>query len=197
MDAYFQRAIRKLERKGDQALLLIKNQCASATADDTNHFHHLFTSIRIKKNESATNFFKRFTFARTEAKGVGNVYSEQSLVNFALAGLSTSKYPKYNTAVQLYNLERDSGKSYSLEDIEKNFSPSTKRPEGKLQKQDWLKGMWPWAKEGNAVLTVHKIHATLVVTDAEKQQMQMQCWIQTARIVMQIPPVTIAERKGI
>jgi hypothetical protein len=123
VDAYFQRAIRKLERKGDQALLLIKNQCASATADDTHHFHHLFTSIRIKENESATNFFKRFTFARTEAEGVGNVYlySEQSLVNFALAGLSTSKYPKYDTAVQLYNLERDSGKSYSLEDIEKKI----------------------------------------------------------------------------
>jgi len=121
VDAYFQRAIRKLEGKGDQALLLMKNQCASTTADDTHHFHHLFTSIRIKENESATNFFRRFTFTRTEAEGVGNVYSEQSLVNFALAGLGTSKNPKYDTAVQLYNLEQDSGKNYTLEDLEKKF----------------------------------------------------------------------------
>jgi hypothetical protein len=42
-------------------------------------------------------------------------------VNFALAGLGTSKNAKYDTAVQLYNLERDSGKAYSLEDIEKKF----------------------------------------------------------------------------
>jgi translation initiation factor IF-1 len=121
VDAYFQRAIRKLEGKGDQALLLIKNQCASTTADDMHHFHHLFTSIRIKENESANNFFRRFTFARTEAEGVGNVYSEQSLVNFALAGLGSSKSPKYDTAVQLYNLERDSGKIFTLEHLEKNF----------------------------------------------------------------------------
>jgi hypothetical protein len=75
VDAFFQRTIRKLEGKGDQVLLFIKNQCASTTADDTHHFHHLFTLICIKENESATNFFKRFTFARTEAEGIGNVYS--------------------------------------------------------------------------------------------------------------------------
>jgi hypothetical protein len=121
VDAYFQRAIRKLEGKGDQALMLIKTQCASTTADDTHHFHHLFTSIWIKENESASNFFRRFTFARTEAEGVGNVYANQSLVNFALAGLGTSKNPKYDTAVQLYNLERDGGKIYILEDLEKKF----------------------------------------------------------------------------
>ena len=94
VDAYFNRAIRKFEGKGDQALLYIKNHCASTSADDTHHFHHLFISIRIKENESATNYFRRFTFARTEAEGVGNTYSEQSLVNFALAGLITSKNPK-------------------------------------------------------------------------------------------------------
>jgi hypothetical protein len=71
VDAYFQRAIRKFEGKGDQALLFIKNQCASTTEDNAHHFHHLFTSIRIKENESATNFFRRFTFARTEAEAVG------------------------------------------------------------------------------------------------------------------------------
>jgi len=121
VDAYFQRAIRKLEGKGDQALLFIKNQCASTTADDTHHFHHLFTSIRIKEKESATNFFRRFTFACTEAEAVGNVYSDQSFVKFALARLGTSKNAKYDTAVQLYNLERDSGKLYSLDDVEKKY----------------------------------------------------------------------------
>jgi len=121
VDAYFQRAIRKYEGKGDQALAFIKNQCASTTADDTHHFHHLFTSLRIKENESATNFFRRFTFARTEAEGVGNTYQEASLVNFALAGLATSHNPRYDTAVQLYNLERDGGKTYTLEEIEKKF----------------------------------------------------------------------------
>jgi hypothetical protein len=121
VDAYFQRAIRKYEGKGDQALIFIKSQCASTTADDTHHFHHLFTSLRIKENESATNFFRRFTFARTEAEGVGNTYQEASLVNFVLAGLAMSKNPKYDTAVQLYNLERDGGKTYTLEDVEKKI----------------------------------------------------------------------------
>jgi len=71
VDAYFQRAIRKFEGKGDQALLYIKNLCASVNADDTHHFHYLFTSIPIKEQESATNYFRRCMFARTEAKGAG------------------------------------------------------------------------------------------------------------------------------
>jgi len=121
VDAYFLRAIRKFESKGDQALLYIKNLCASVNADDTHHFHYLFTSLRIKDQESATNYFRRFTFARTEAEGAGNSYTEDSLVNFSLAGLTTTKNPKYDTAVQLFNLECDSGKVYSLEDIEKKF----------------------------------------------------------------------------
>jgi hypothetical protein len=66
-------------------------------------------------------FFRRFTCARTEAESVGNIYTEQSLVNFSLAGLGTSKNAKYDTAIQLYNLERDSRKTYTLEDIEKKF----------------------------------------------------------------------------
>ena len=65
--------------------------------------------------------------ARTEAEGVGNTYKDASLVNFALASLATSKNPEYDTAVQLFNLERDGGKTYTLEDIEKKFFPSTKR----------------------------------------------------------------------
>jgi hypothetical protein len=121
VDAYFQRAIRKFEGKGDQAMIFIKNQCASTTADDMHHFHHLFTSLQIKENENAMNFFRRFTFAQTEAEGVENTHQVASLVNFALASLVTSKNPKYDIAVQLFNLERDGGKTYTLEDIEEKF----------------------------------------------------------------------------
>jgi hypothetical protein len=149
VDAYFQRAIRKLEGKGDQALLFIKNQCASTTADDTHHFHHLFASIRIKENESATNFFRRFTFAHTEAEGVGNIYAEQSLVNFALAGLGTSKNPKYDTAVQLYNLERDSGKVYMLEDLEKKFFAIDEKASRELAKTRIAQGNMAHGQRGD------------------------------------------------
>jgi hypothetical protein len=78
-------------------MIFIKNQRASTTAADMHHFHHLFTSLQIKENENATNFFRRFTFARTEAEGVGNTYQDTSLVNFALAGLATKKKTRNTT----------------------------------------------------------------------------------------------------
>jgi predicted DsbA family dithiol-disulfide isomerase len=44
------------------------------------------------------------------------------LVSFALNGLSFSKNPKYDTALQLYHLEREHGKIFfTLEDIDKRF----------------------------------------------------------------------------
>jgi len=46
--------------------------------------------LRIEDNESATNFFWRFTFARTEAEAAGNTSSEQQLVSFALAGMNNT-----------------------------------------------------------------------------------------------------------
>jgi hypothetical protein len=109
-------------------LLYIENFCASINADDTHHIHYLFTSIQIKEQESATNYFHGFTFTRTEAKGAGNTYTKQSLVNFALAGLATPKNPKYDTAVQLYNLDWDGGKVYSLEDVKKKFFAIDEKP---------------------------------------------------------------------
>lgn len=72
VDEYFQRAIKKFEGYGDKALAFIKTQCANINAEDTHHYHHIFTTMRIKDNESATNFFKRFTFAQTEAEAAGN-----------------------------------------------------------------------------------------------------------------------------
>jgi hypothetical protein len=76
VDEYFQRAIKKFEGFGDKALSFIKIQCANISSEDTHHFHHLFTTLWIKDNESATNFFKRFTFALTEAEAAGNCYSD-------------------------------------------------------------------------------------------------------------------------
>jgi hypothetical protein len=63
--------------------------------------------MRIKDNESATNFFKRFTFAQTEAKAAGNTYSENQLVSYALAGFTNTHNHRYETAFQLYQLERE------------------------------------------------------------------------------------------
>jgi hypothetical protein len=54
-------------------------------------------------------------------EGAGNHYSEHTLVNFALAGLGSSKNTRYDTAVQLYNLEHENGKVFTLEDLERKF----------------------------------------------------------------------------
>jgi hypothetical protein len=121
VNGYFQRAIKPLEGKGDKALELIKLQCANVNALDKHHFHHLFTSIRIKDNESATSYLRRFGYAKTKAEGASNVYTEQQLVDFALSGLSATKNTKYETAVQLYNLEQDNGRTFTLQDIEQKF----------------------------------------------------------------------------
>jgi hypothetical protein len=57
--------------------------------------------LRIKDNESATNFFRLFTFARTEAEAAGNTYTEQQLVSFALAGMNNTSNSRYDVALQL------------------------------------------------------------------------------------------------
>jgi hypothetical protein len=79
--------------------------------------------LRIKDNESATNFFWRFTFARTEAEAAGNTYSEQQpLVSFALAGMNNTSNSRYDIALQLYRLEREQNPTkFTLEHLEKKF----------------------------------------------------------------------------
>jgi hypothetical protein len=122
VDEYFQRAIKQFEGYGDKALSFIKIQCANINSEDTHHFHHLFTTLRIKDNESATNFFQRFTFAKTEAEAAGNSYTEQQLVSFALAGMNNTSDSKYDIALQLYHLEREQVPTkFSLEHLEKKF----------------------------------------------------------------------------
>jgi hypothetical protein len=49
------------------------------------------------------------------------LYSKQQLVAFVLSGLSNTKNMKYETAIQLYNLELENGKTFTLEGIEKKF----------------------------------------------------------------------------
>lgn len=117
VDEYFQRAIQGFEGHGDKALKFIKSKCANITADDTHHFHHLFTTICIKESESATSYFRWFTFGRTEAEGAGNLYTSDALVNYPPAGMCTTKNPRYDTAVQLFQLEREGGKTFTLEDL--------------------------------------------------------------------------------
>jgi hypothetical protein len=119
IDTYFQRAIRHFAGQGDKALAFIQTQCANVSNEDKAHFHYAFSTLRIKENESATAFIQRFIFAKTESESAGNNYSEQDLVSFVLTGLNYSKNPKYDTALQLYRLEREHGKlTFSLEDIE-------------------------------------------------------------------------------
>jgi hypothetical protein len=120
VDEYFQRAIKKFEGYGDKALAFIKTQCENISAEDTHHYHHIFTTMRIKDNESATNFFKRFTFAQTEAEAAGNSYTEDQLVSYTLAGFTSTQNHPYETALHLYRLEREQDPSkFTLAQLEK------------------------------------------------------------------------------
>jgi hypothetical protein len=49
------------------------------------------------------------------------VYTEPQLVDSALSGLSITKNTKYETAVQLYNLEQEKGRTFTLQNIEQKF----------------------------------------------------------------------------
>jgi hypothetical protein len=116
-------------------------------------------------------------------------------VNFALAGLGTSKNAKYDTAVQLYNLERDSGKVYSLEDIEKNSLHWTRNSVERRQKLESLKETWPWATEGNVTPTVHGTLDTLVETAIGKLQMPTPPPTLTPLTATLISPVTTVAKR--
>jgi hypothetical protein len=101
VDTYFQRALRHFSRQGDKALAFIKSQCINVSNEDKTHFHHIFTTLQIKENESATAFIRRFIFVKTESESAGNLY---------------------DTALQLYRLEREHGKiSFTLDYVEKRF----------------------------------------------------------------------------
>jgi len=117
-DAYFLKAIMIHEGKRDKALEVIKTQCAHIAAADMHHYHYLFTSLQIPTDESATSFFRHFTFAHSASESANNSYSEEELVNFALSRLSYTSSPKYEMVLQLYNLQQERGSSYILANIE-------------------------------------------------------------------------------
>jgi hypothetical protein len=84
-------------------------------------FHHLFITLRIRSDESATSFFRHVTFARSAAEAASNVYQKEELVNFALNAMSSTSNSKYEKALQLYNMQHDSGSTYMLAEIETKF----------------------------------------------------------------------------
>jgi len=77
--------------------------------------------LKIRENESASSFIKRFTYAKTTAEAATNIYTDDKLVDFVLAGLRSSKQTVYQTALQLYRLERLHQKQFTLREIEQNF----------------------------------------------------------------------------
>ncbi len=122
-DGYFQRVIKECKGQRDKALVFVKTKCANVSALDKNYFHNMLTTMHIKENESVTSFLWQYMYAKAEAEGASNNCSETQLVSFALAGMHTSKKSKYDTALQLYHLEQENGKTFTLEDIEKIFCP--------------------------------------------------------------------------
>lgn len=105
---------------GDKALVFIKKKYADSSAMDRNYFYQLFTSICIKDNESATNCLRCFTYGKAQAKSAANVFTKAQLIDFALSGLYTTKNMTYDAALHLFHLERDNGRSFTLQDIEQH-----------------------------------------------------------------------------
>jgi hypothetical protein len=121
VDSYFQCDIKQHEPFGDKALALIQNQCAHISREDKGYFHETFVALCIRENETASNFLKRFTYAKKTAEAASNEYTTDQLVDYLLAGLRPSKVDVYRTALQLYRLERLQDKKFTLQDIEQNL----------------------------------------------------------------------------
>jgi hypothetical protein len=106
MDSYFQHAIK---------------QYAHISREDKSYFHEQLIRLKNRENESASNFIKCFTYAKTTAEAASNCYSDDQLVDFILAGIHSSKQDVYRTALQLYRLECLQGTMFMLREIEQNF----------------------------------------------------------------------------
>ncbi|MFN9979363.1 MAG: hypothetical protein ACK53Y_05595, partial [bacterium] len=101
-DSYFQRAIKQFEPFSDKALALLQEQCAHISREDKSYFHERLVGLKIRENESASSFIKRFTYAKTTAEAASNQYSDDQLMDFVLASIRSSKQDVYPTALQLY-----------------------------------------------------------------------------------------------
>jgi hypothetical protein len=113
VDSFFQRAIKQYEPFGDKALELLQEQCAHISREDKSYFHEHLVGLRIREQESASNFIKRFTYAKTTAEAASKTYTNEQLVDFVLAGLRSTKEDMYRTALQLYRLERLQGTQFT------------------------------------------------------------------------------------
>jgi hypothetical protein len=120
-DSYFQRAIKQHEPFGDKALELIQKQCAHISHKDKSYFHETFVNLRIRENESASSFLKKFTYAKTTAEAASNTYTDDQLVDYVLSVIHPSKQDVYNTALQLYRLECLHRKKFTLQYIKQNL----------------------------------------------------------------------------
>jgi hypothetical protein len=120
-DSYFQQAIKQFEPFGDKALELLQEQCTHVSREDKSYFHKQLIGLKIRENESTSNFIKRFTYARTAAEAASNQYTKDQLVDFVLAGIQSSQQDVYLNALQLYRLERLQGTTFTLREIEQNF----------------------------------------------------------------------------
>ncbi len=78
MHTYFQRASYHFNGHRDKALAFIQTQCANISNEDKYYFHHAFSTLRIKENESTTAYIRHFIYYKTEAEAARNVYTEKS-----------------------------------------------------------------------------------------------------------------------
>jgi hypothetical protein len=113
-DSYFQCSIKQFEPFGDKALTLLQEQCAHIRREDKSYFHERLVGLKIRENERASSFIKCLNYAKTTAEAGSNTYSDDQLVDFVLPGMRSSKKDVYQTALQLYRLERLQGKIFIL-----------------------------------------------------------------------------------
>jgi len=121
VDSYFQRAIWQLEPFSDKALELLQDQFAHISREDKSNFHEMLIGLCIQDNKSASNFIKRFTYAKTTAEAVSDAYTNKQLVDFVLVGFRASKQEFYRTALPIYRLDWLQGTTFTLCEIIQNF----------------------------------------------------------------------------
>jgi len=80
----------------------LQEQRAHISCEDKSYIHERLVGLKNRDNETASSFIKRFTYAKTTAEGTSNVYTDEQLVDFVLAGIRSSKQDLYRTALQLY-----------------------------------------------------------------------------------------------
>mmetsp|Transcript_9598 Transcript_9598/g.13856 ORF Transcript_9598/g.13856 Transcript_9598/m.13856 type:complete len:170 (+) Transcript_9598:1328-1837(+) len=107
VDNYFRNLLTRTTGFGDKALLLLQKQCASNNMIDKNHFHFVFTNLRMLSSETATHFLRRFIIGRNQAELAGNSYDDIQLVDFLLSAMSSVTNQAYMTNLSVFQMKRD------------------------------------------------------------------------------------------